>query len=437
MWFDASVFYQIYPLGLCGAPQANGGEAPENRIGRFAAWLPHIRALGANAVLLNPVFNSDTHGYDTRDYTKIDPRLGTNEDFATLCCQMQEAGLKIVLDGVFNHVGRGFWAFQDVCLNRQGSPYKDWFFIDWDRDSNYGDGFWYDGWEGHFELVRLNLQNPAVAAHLLEAVSGWITEFGIDGLRLDVAYCVDTGFIRALRAMVDGQKPGFFLMGEMLHGDYKAIVQPGMCDSATNYECYKGLYSSLNTLNFFEIAYSLNRQFGPEDWTLYKGLPLFNFIDNHDVTRAASVLTEPRHLPLLWGMLFGMPGIPSIYYGSEWSLAGDKKDGDNALRPAIDMPEENELSRLVAKMAAAHGESATLQTGGYRQVYLTNKQFIFERKADDERYLIALNAEDAAHTAHFDAQSGTAVDMLTDNAIDFGGGHEMPPFSVQFLHMEK
>ena len=436
MWFTETVFYQIYPLGLCGAPAQNGGEAADG-IKHVAEWIPHLQKLGAGCALFNPVFDSDAHGYDTRDFLKVDPRLGTNADFAAVCGALHGAGIRVVLDGVFNHVGRGFWAFCDVREKRGDSPYKDWFFIDWGRDSNYGDGFWYDGWEGHFELVRLNLKNEAVVQYLLDAVGQWVAQYGIDGLRLDVAYCLEHDFIRRLRAHVDGLKPAFFLVGEMLHGDYKSIAAPGMCDSATNYECYKGLYSSLNSVNLFEIAHSLNRQFGPEEWRLYKGMPLFSFIDNHDVTRAASVLTNERHLPLLWGLLLGMPGAPCVYYGSEWGVKGDKKDGDAALRPAFAAPVENELFRFVAKLCAARTKSAALCHGNYRQVYLTNGQFIFERKTDAQRVLVAVNAAGEEHTAHFDAGCGTAVDMISGAKVDFGGGAGLAPFSVRFWDMER
>ena len=162
MWFNEACIYQIYPLGLCGAPAENDG-IREHRILRVLDWAEHIRGLNMTAVLFNPVFESDRHGYDTRDFFALDCRLGTNEDFAQVCDALHAAGLKVILDGVFNHVGRGFWAFRDVQQKKWDSPYKDWFHLDFNGDTQYGgDGFWYEGWEGHNELVKLNLQNPAV-----------------------------------------------------------------------------------------------------------------------------------------------------------------------------------------------------------------------------------------------------------------------------------
>lgn len=435
MWAYESVFYQIYPIGFCGAPRVNDGVSVD-RIARVTDWTDHIAALGADAVYFSPVFESDSHGYDTRDFRKIDCRLGTNEAFAAVCEDMHSKGLKVVLDGVFNHVGRGFWAFEDVRRNKWDSPYKDWFHISFDGNSNYNDGFWYEGWEGHYELVKLNLDNPAVVDHLFDCIRGWVEAFDIDGLRLDVAYCLSPDFLRRLRAFCDTLKPDFFLVGELMYGDYGQRVGSGLLDSCTNYECYKGLYSSLNSMNLFEITHSLIRQFGPEPWTLYKGMHLLCFVDNHDVTRAASVLTNPEHLPVLYGLLFGMPGIPCVYYGSEWGATGEKKDGDDALRPAFDAPEENELTEWITRLAAAHKSSKALCYGGFRQILLNNKQCIWERAVEGERVLVAINADDQPFTAHFDAGCGQAVDLITGALHDFGGGSELPPYSVAYWKME-
>ena len=369
MWFDNAVIYQIYPLGLCGAPRENDG-VREHRILRVLDWIDHIKALGADTVLFNPLFESDRHGYDTRDYFQVDCRLGTNEDFKAVCDALHAAGLRVMLDGVFNHVGRGFHAFQDVRERRWDSPYKDWFHINFDGNTGYNDGFWYDAWEGHYELVKLNLQNPAVVGHQFDAIRAWVEQFGIDGLRLDVAYCLSPDYLRQLRQFADGLKPEFVLMGETLHGDYNRWMNDSACHSVTNYECYKGLWSSFNSMNLFEIGHSLARQFGPEQWTLYKGKHLLSFLDNHDVERIASILTNKEHLRPAYGILFGMPGTPSVYYGSEWGLEGRKSQGDDALRPALDKPESNELTAFIAKLAAAKRGSRALCHGSYRNVVL-------------------------------------------------------------------
>ena len=437
MWAYESVFYQIVPIGFCGAPRENDGKTI-NRISKVADWAEHIAKLGANAIYFSPVFESDKHGYDTRDYRKIGCRLGTNADFAAVCKTLHENDIRIVLDGVFNHVGRGFWAFRDVQEKKWDSPYKDWFHISFDGNSNYNDGFWYEGWEGHYELVKLNLRNPAVVDHIFACIRGWVEEFDIDGLRLDVAYMLDRDFLKKLRQFTASLKPDFLLIGETLHGDYNQIVNDEMLHSCTNSECYKGLYSSLNSMNLFEITHSLMRQFGPENWTLYKGKHLLSFVDNHDVTRAASILTNPKHLPLLYGMMFGMPGIPCLYYGSEWGAEGKKEQhSDDVLRPCFDAPEWNDLTDTIQAMAKAHKESKALCYGDFKHVVLTNKQAIWERVYEDERVLVAINADSEPYTAHFDARCGMAEDLITGKPHDFGGGSELPPYSVAFWKTER
>lgn len=433
MWAYEGIFYQIYPIGFCGAPTANDGKTV-SRILKLKEWSGYLESLGISSILLNPIFESDNHGYDTRDYKKIDCRLGTNEDFADVCKDLHAHNVRIVLDGVFNHVGRGFWAFKDVQEKKWDSPYKDWFCINFDGDSCYNDGFWYEGWEGHFELVKLNLANPAVVDYLLECVKGWIDEFDIDGLRLDVAYCLDRNFMRRLRSYCQELKPDFALIGEVLFGDYNQIVNDEMLHSCTNYECYKGIYSSFNSMNMFEIAHSLNRQYGPEQWCIYRGKHLMSFVDNHDVTRIASILTNKNHLPLTYGLLLGMPGVPCIYYGSEWGEEGVKApNNDYALRPCFEEPKPNELTEQIKQMIHVRTESNALCHGSYRNVVLTNHQLIFERQTDDDRILVAINASDAPFTASSGEFVGSMTDLLTGNEIQMNGQLELPPYSVQYL----
>lgn len=435
MWFDNAVLYHIYPLGLCGAPLEQDDNT-QPRIRKLMDWVDHIKGVGADTVLLNPVFYSDRHGYDTRDYFKVDPRLGTNEDLAAVCRAFHDAGLRVMLDGVFNHVGRGFWAFRDVQEKKWDSPYRDWFHLRFDGNSCFNDGFGYEDWEGCSDLVKLNLWNPAVVDHQFEAIRSWVDQYDIDGLRLDVAYCLPQDYLRKLRAFTQGLKPDFVLMGETLHGDYNQWMGPELCHSVTNYECYKGLWSSFNSMNLFEIGHSLGRQFGPEPWTLYKGAHLLSFLDNHDVTRIATQLSDKNHLYPAYALLFGMPGVPALYYGSEWGLEGDKKNGDPSLRPALDHPEHNALTDWIGKLARAKRGSEALCWGGYRCVLMTNRQLIFERRTDSQRVLVAINAENAPYTAYFDAGCAHARDLISGGMHDFAGGSELPPYSAFFWEME-
>ena len=433
MWTYNSVFYQIYPIGFCGAPVHNDGECVP-RIRKLMEWTDYLDDLGIDSILLNPIFESDNHGYDTRDFKTIDCRLGTNEDFFEVCNCLHEHGIKIVLDGVFNHVGRGFWAFQDVQEKKWDSPYKDWFHINFDGNSCYNDGFWYEGWEGHYELVKLNLQNPAVVEYLLECVRFWVDEFDIDGLRLDVAYSLDHNFMRRLRSYVQELKPDFALIGEVLFGDYNLIVNDDMLHSCTNYECYKGIFSSFNSMNLFEIAHSLHRQFGADPWCIYRGKHLMTFVDNHDVTRLASILTNKEHIPLAYGLLLGMPGIPCLYYGSEWGEPGEKApDNDYSLRPCFDAPKPNELTDFMKLLIRTRQNSGALCNGTYRNVLIQNHQLIFERSSDTERVMVAINAADTPYTARHQDLQGDAVELLTHGKLSMNGELELPPYSIQYL----
>ena len=435
MWFDEAVIYQIYPLGACGAPLQNDGTAV-NRLLCLEAWAEHIASLGATCVLFNPLFESDAHGYDTRDYYHVDVRLGTNEDLKRLCKVFHEHGLKILFDGVFNHVGRGFWAFRDVQEKRWDSPYKDWFHIHFDGNSAYNDEFYYEGWEGHYELVKLNLYHPDVRAHLFDAIRLWVNDYDIDGLRLDVAYTLPPEFLSELRRFTDGLKADFVLVGETLHGDYNRFMNDNACHAVTNYECYKGLYSSFNSANMHEISYSLHRQFGADNWCLYTGKTLLSFVDNHDVSRIASLLENEAHLPLIYGMLFGMPGTPAVYYGSEWGMKAHKSEGDPALRPSVELPQSNALTAHIQTLAAARRNSRALCYGGYKNLLVQPRQLIFERRCDSERVIVALNADEHEFHAHFDAQAGTAVDLISGQPHDFGGGSVLPPYSCYFWKTE-
>ena len=283
-------------------------------------------------------------------------------------------------------------------------------------------------------MVKLNLQNPAVVDYLLECIKFWINTFDIDGLRLDVAYSLDHNFMRRLRSYTQELKPDFALIGEVLFGDYNIIVNDEMLHSCTNYECYKGLYSSFNSMNLFEIAHSLHRQFGADPWCIYRGKHLMTFADNHDVTRLASILTNKAHIPLAYGLLLGMPGVPCLYYGSEWAEPGEKApDNDYALRPCFDAPKPNDLTSFIKKLIQIREHSDALCNGSYRNVVIQNHQLIFERCTENTRVLVAINAADYPYTAYHGDLSGQMTDLITGETVTMQGQLELPPYSVQYL----
>lgn len=431
MWQNSSVFYQIYPFGAFGAPFENDGVL-EHRLQRIYAYIPKLEELGIDCILFNPLFQSHTHGYDTIDYKNVDVRLGDNEDLIEVMDTLHAHKIRVIFDAVFNHVGRGFFAFEDVLKNREQSRYKDWFYIDFWNNNNYDDHLSYQNWEGNNNLVKLNLQNPEVVQYLLSVVDFWMDIFHVDGLRLDVAYCLDHNFLRMLHTHVKSKNPEFFLLGETLHGDYNQWVNESMLDSCTNYECYKGLYSSFNSKNLFEICHSYNRQFGKDPWCLYTGKHLFNFVDNHDVVRIASILENKKHLPLIYTMMMNMPGIPCIYYGSEWGIEGKKNWNDSELRPEIKELESNDLTKFIQKLIAIKHEQIALQMGDYETVSLTNQACIFKRQYENEIVFTCVNMEE--NSVQFQLNfSGKMLDLLENTEISIENNVILKPLSVRIL----
>lgn len=439
-WINESVFYHIYPLGFCGAPSRNDWGETVPRIKKVIEWIPHLKKIGVNAIYFGPLFESTEHGYDTADYNKLDRRLGTNEDFKKVCEELHKDGIKVVVDGVFNHVGRDFWAFKDVQANKQSSRYCGWFEnLNFGGQSPMGDPFWYEGWEGHYNLVKLNLKNQEVVDYLLDAVGNWMKEYKIDGLRLDVAYCMDEDFFRKLNAYCKGKREDFRLMGEMVHGDYARLAKPGMLDSVTNYECYKGIYSSHNCKNYFEIAHSLNRQFGRGG--IYENIYTYNFVDNHDVNRIGSVLTNENYIYNVYTVLYTMPGVPSIYYGSEWAIKGMKENGSDApIRPSLNLNNMDDNSRLIKhleKLAYARKVSYPLKYGKYEQVVVRNEQLVYCRYVGNDRVYIALNLSDKDEYLNFNVNKNEEFkDLLTKESIgvnNYNVNIKVPAFSGKIL----
>ncbi|MCU0485053.1 MAG: alpha-amylase family glycosyl hydrolase [Anaerolineales bacterium] len=440
-WSFDTIFYHIYPLGLTGAPSRNDfSRQPEPRLEQVQGWIPHLKQLGVNALYLGPLFESTAHGYDTADYYHVDRRLGSDETLVHLSAALHENGIRLVLDGVFNHVGRDFWAFRDVLQRGAASPYCDWFQnLRFEGRSPWGDSFTYEGWAGNYDLIKLNLSNPDVRNHLLGAVVSWMVTFAIDGLRLDAADVIDPAFLKMLASFCKTRRPDFWLLGEIVQGDYRSLANPEMLDSVTNYECFKGLYSSLANTNYFEIAYALNRQFGESG--LYRGLPLYNFVDNHDVNRAASNMRQPAHLYPLYLLLFTMPGVPSIYYGSEWGLEGKRTPyHDAALRPRLNLntllheAPHPELAENIARLAKLRQEQSALRYGDYHQLFVSHEQLAFGRRDAQSHLVVVLNA--SGHPARVEislpAHFRSAEDVLNwGERFYIQGGHlrieQVPP----------
>lgn len=439
-----AVFYHIYPLGFCGVINNKKNILSASGFDKFDdKWINHLKNMGINSVYFGPIFQSSYHGYDTIDYLKIDDRLGTNDDFKNIVSKLHANNIRVIIDGVFNHVGRDFWAFVDVKNNKANSQYSSWFNIDFNGNSNYNDGFYYEGWEGHYDLVKLNLYNKNVRDYLLHVVEEWVHEFDIDGIRLDVAYLLNKDFIKELRLTTNKFNNDFWLMGEMIHGDYNSIVSPEMLHSATNYELYKGLYSSHNDKNYFEIAYSLNRQFG--EYGIYRNLTLYNFVDNHDVNRIATIINDKRYLNNIYTLLFTIPGVPSIYYGSEWGIEGDKSITDLNLRPELSIDnfdnddKSKKLEDFITKLISIRKNNKELTLGIYKEFIVKNKQFVFGRYLNDNWIIILLNLDDKEEYIELNSifKKKDIINLLDENDKYINENNKiiinMKPFSSKIL----
>lgn len=413
-WYDSAVFYHIYPLGLCGCPHDNNGETGEH-FDKLNEWAEHAKRIGCNAIYIGPLFESGSHGYDTTDYRLVDRRLGTNDDFKQFVKNCHANDVKVIVDGVFNHTGREFFAFQDIKQNRENSRYKDWYCnVNFWGNNEYNDGFSYDNWGGYNLLAKLNLWNPEVKNYHLETVKFWVDEFDIDGIRLDAADVLDFGFMKELRSFCNGLKPDFWLMGEVIHGDYSRWANNDMLHSVTNYELHKGLYSGHNDHNYFEIAHTIKRLNG-----IVGDKKLYTFCDNHDVARIYSKLNNKAHMYNVAILVYTVPGIPSIYYGSEFGIPGNKENGsDWNLRPDLnlaDFNEKDELPALYTTLGHLKQRFPELTYGDYRELYLTTGQFAFARCLDGRAVVTALNnADNGAHIEiNLPIGANKAVNLLT------------------------
>ena len=415
-WYDNAVFYHIYPLGLCGCAHENDGQPTPGAFQKLNDWAAHAADIGCTAIYIGPLFESGSHGYDTIDYRRVDRRLGTNEEFKEFVANCHARGQHVIVDGVFNHVGRDFFAFQDLKANRENARYKDWFCdVNFWGNNEYNDGFSYGNWGGFNLLVKLNQRNPEVQNYHFDTIRCWVNEFDIDGIRLDAADVLDFDFMRGLRRLANEIKPEFWLMGEVIHGDYSRWVNNEMLHSVTNYELHKSLYSGFNDHNFFEIAHNVRRLEAI-------GRQLYTFLDNHDEDRIASKLKVKEHLYPVYTCLMTLPGIPSIYYGGEWGTEGKRTSTcDDDLRPCIPaekIPELNcELTDFISRLGKIHEENEELHTGKYQELLLTNRQYAYARWGNNSLIITALNNDDNEATLNIPVpiQAQTAVDLLNSD----------------------
>ena len=409
-WVTHAIWWQVYPLGFVGAfPAPSEPPRPgEHRLRLLVDWFDHAIALGASGVALGPIFASRTHGYDTTDHYRIDPRLGDDADFDHLVAEARRRGLRILLDGVFNHVGVDFPRHQQAPNNEAAAR---WF---------RGRPGHFHTFEGHSELITLNHDNPEVVDYTVDVMAHWLQR-GADGWRLDAAYTVPEQFWASTLPRVRERFPDAWFVGELIHGDYAAAVQAARFDSATQYELWKAIWSSLNDGNFFELDWALQRH----GEFLASFAPL-TFIGNHDVTRIASRLERPEHVAHALVVLLTVGGVPSVYAGDELGFRGVKEErygGDDAVRPEFGSPPMG-LDAFGANMWALHQflvglrrRHPWLHKASTSALRLENRHYVYETRCGDDALLIALNIGDEPlrvalselGTAHRQVQGGSAA----------------------------
>ena len=425
-WYDEAVFYHIYPLGLCGAPKQNEYKEPVHRLRDYMEWIDHIKETGFNAIYIGPLFESVGHGYETTDYKKLDSRLGNNEDLKVFVKTCHEKGMRVIFDGVFNHTGRDFFAFKDIQQNRENSRYRDWYCnVNFWGNTEYNDGFSYENWGGYNLLVKLNQRNPEVQQYIADVIRFWVSEFDVDGIRLDAADVLDFEFMRILRQVANEVKPEFWLMGEVIHGDYNRWANDHTLHSVTNYHLHKALYSGHNDHNYFEIAHTVKRL------NDMGGLRLYNFSDNHDVERIYTKLHNKKHYAPVHILVYTLPGVPSIYYGSEFGIEGKKERwSDDGLRPHLQLKDykdaikNNECTSLIARLGKIRQSELVLSYGDYRELLLTNRQYAFSRNYNGTSIVVTVNNDDSDYVMTVRAgDASTYIGLLSGQKVDVVNGN--------------
>ena len=427
-WYDEAIFYHIYPLGMTGAPKQNEYGEPVERLNKLLPWISHIKNIGCNAIYIGPLFESVGHGYETTDYKKLDSRLGTNKTLKKFVKECHKHGVKVIFDGVFNHTGRDFFAFKDLKENRENSRYKDWYCnVNFWGNNSYNDGFSYENWGGYDLLVKLNQKNPEVKEYICDVIRYWVKEFDVDGIRLDAADVLDFDFMKDLRRVANEVKPEFWLMGEVIHGDYIRWANADTLHSVTNYHLHKALFSGYNDHNFFEIAHTVKR-LNDMCGGVFK---LYNFVDNHDVERIMSKLNSAKGFVPVHILLYTLPGVPSIYYGSEFGIEGRKGHGaeaDAPLRPEMDYKtwttamEESNYVKFITALGKMRQQVKALSFGDYKEQNLTTRQYTFSRNHEGTTVVVMVNNDDNPCTMYGGAPDGTYTGAISGRKISVSGG---------------
>lgn len=394
-WYDSAVFYQIQPLSLCGCEQENT-DTKGSHFKELEEWAGHAKKIGCNAIYIGPVFKTDTHGNGITDYYKIDSRLGTNEDFKNWVAKCHSMGMRVVVDTVFNYVGRGFFAFENLKKNRKKSPYRDWFSnVNFSGDNTYGDGFSYESWGGYQRLVKLNLLSPWVHDYHFDTVHYWISEFDIDGIRIGAIDEMDYDFIKELRKSAQSVKPDFWLLGELTDGDYARWVNDRLLHCAANYELQKRMVMAHNDRYYPLVANSIRDTNEQCPFT-----KLYTLVDSPDVSRIYEKLNKKKHQQLITLLQYTIYGIPALYCGSEFSQTREQESEEGTV-PLLKLSDhkdayiQDEVTHLHCLLSRANQQFPELFFGHYQEMMVSEKHFLYARVLRKKALLVAVNCDDS------------------------------------------
>jgi glycosidase len=364
--------------------------------------LDYLLDLGISAIYFNPIFQATSnHRYNTSDYFKIDFKLGTEKDFRSLLDIAHQNGLRIVIDGVFNHCGRGFFAFNDILENQNHSPYLDWFHLNTIPPDAYspGDAADYEGWWKFKSLPKFNTENPRVRKYIFDVARYWI-RLGADGWRLDVPNEInDAGFWDEFRQVVKTENPDAYLVGEIWDGDPK-WVGPRSFDGLMNYPIREGLIGLL-TENITADVFSevISRQLG--QYARDNVYAMYNPLGSHDTVRIKTALGgDQKKLIMAYTFLMAYPGAPAIYYGDEIGLEGGKDPDCRKAFPWDENAWDRDLRSFLKQLINLRRRKSVLRRGAYQDVFVDGKRAVlaFARVLGEESLLTVLNASDTRRT---------------------------------------
>ena len=413
-WYDGAIFYHILPGGMF--PEA---QVEKSSFLRLEEHLSYLKVLGVDAVILGPLFSEDPLCYGAKDFTKINPALGTEEELCHYINLAHSMGLRVVFDEAVLFSSRAFFAFQDLLEKGEKSPYKTWYKdVDFTERAESGDAFSYSSWKELENYPLFNFDDEDLRMYIVERIKEWISRYDIDGIRLAHCPSMDIHFQKSLRYFTGQMKPEFFLLGDNKQGELARYINVETLQSVCNYDVYRAIVKAFNEKNFYELVSGLGKN--PELL-----LQSNTFLENPRTDRIATVLKDRRNLYAAYTALFALPGRVALYYGAEYGLSGTKEEDEDALlSPSFTKAEytPDAFTSYIAKLAEIHGKNSELQNGGYKEIYLDHRLYAFLRTDENSGVLAVLNNDsmDQFIHLHIPFRARLAFDLVNQDEVEIG-----------------